>query len=597
MKRFAVINNEKLKEMSLKTHLQRLCPVNKTGVECMYFQGDKLLIDETTCIGCGICVKKAPEAISIINLPEALEKPPLHRYAPNSFALYNLPVPLFGSVVGLLGRNGIGKSTAMKILAGLEQPNFEREDKGFPSNGPNENTSTVRDLIDYFKGSEAQTYFEKLERGEIKVSFKPQQVEYIPKSFSGTVRELLTKVDEKKQLDFYVKELSLSAVLDREISQVSGGELQRVAIAACLLKDANVYFLDEPTSYLDIKQRLKVAKLLRKLATPDVAVMVIEHDLIILDYLADYVHLLYGKSAHYGIVSQLKPTKNGINTYLSGYIRDENMRFRDREIRFDEVSQDEEISIQKLLMWDEFSKTLGSFSLDVQPGTIHRHDIVGVLGENGIGKTSFVKELVLASKGESEVATITPHETIQDLEVSFKPQYLTATDEIVRFFLKEALGYKLQLIKPLELEPLFDKQLNQLSGGELQRVMIAKTLSQDAHIYLLDEPSAYLDVEQRLSLSKVIRAMMEVKRASALVIDHDLLFVDYISKRLLVFDGIPATSGRVTGPFRMAEGMNTFLSGLDITFRRDESNHRPRVNKEGSQKDKDQKASGKLYYL
>jgi ATP-binding cassette subfamily E protein 1 len=600
MTRFAVVNNEKLRDMSQKIGLQKICPVNKTGTDCMYFEGEKLFIDEKTCIGCGICARKAPEAIEIHNLPEELTKKPIHRYGENMFALYNLPVPLFGKVTGLLGRNGIGKSTAMKILAGLEHPNFEDEEKGFPKGGKaNSNTSTIRDLIDYFKGSEAQAYFEKLERGDIKVSFKPQQVELIPKSFNGTVKQLLEKVDEKHKLDYYVEKLELTHVLEREISQVSGGELQRVAIAACLLKEANVYFLDEPTSYLDIKQRLHVAKLLRELADEDTAVMVIEHDLIVLDYLTDFVHLIYGRPSTYGIVSQIKATKNGINTYLSGFMREENVRFRDHAITFDKGIDDEVISIQKLVSWEAFDKTLGTFQLHAAEGTIHRHDVVGVLGENGIGKTSFVKELVAASKDEQEsVAKLTANETITELSLSFKPQYLEYDPEaIVQLELQEAKKYELQLIKPLELEPLMDHQLKDLSGGELQRVMIAKTLAADAHLYVLDEPSAYLDVEQRLSLSKVIRSMMEAKRGSALVIDHDLLFIDHISKRLTVFTGKPSLEGNVTGPFAMVEGMNEFLQEMQITFRRDETNHRPRINKPQSQKDKEQKANGKLYYV
>lgn len=598
MTRFAVVNNEKLRDMSQKIGLQKICPVNKTGTDCMYFEGEKLMIDEATCIGCGICVRKAPEAIEIHNLPEELTQKPIHRYAENAFALYNLPVPVFGKVIGLLGRNGIGKSTAMKILAGIEHPNFEEESKGFPKAGvKNTNTSTARDLIEYFKGSEAQAYFEKLEAGEIKVSFKPQQVELIPKSFQGTVKELLAKIDEKNKFDFFVNELELTHVLDRQISQVSGGELQRVAIAACLLKDANVYFLDEPTSYLDIKQRLKVAKLLRELCNENTAIMVIEHDLIILDYLTDFLHLIYGKASVYGIVSQLKATKKGINTYLSGFMREENVRFRDREITFEQGIEDEVISIQKLVSWEPFEKTLGSFSLKANEGTIHRHDVVGVLGENGIGKTSFVKELVAASKDEG-VAKLIANETIKELELSFKPQYLEYDpEEVVMITLAEAKKYDLQLIRPLELEKLMEHQLKDLSGGELQRVMIAKTLASKAHLYVLDEPSAYLDVEQRLSLSKVIRDMMETQRASALVIDHDLLFIDHIAKRLSVFTGQPAVSGEVRGPYAMVEGMNEFLKELNITFRRDESNHRPRINKAESQKDKEQKASGKLYYV
>jgi ATP-binding cassette subfamily E protein 1 len=140
------------------------------------------------------------------------------------------------------------------------------------------------------------------------------------------------------------------------------------------------------------------------------------------------------------------------------------------------------------------------------------------------------------------------------------------------------------------------RKLNELSGGELQRVAIAHCLSQDADIILMDEPSAYLDVEQRLIVSKVIKEMMATTGKSAIIVDHDLLFIDYLSDKLIVFDGEPAIRGLANPPMSMDEGMKKFLSELNITFRRDEENYRPRINKEDSQKDREQKSSGKLYY-
>lgn len=586
MSRIAIVDKKKCHPEECGELCIKKCPVNKGGDECMKIVDGKAWIDEVLCVGCGICPKVCPyNALDIINLPEELDEKPIHRYGENQFALYNLPVPVFGKVVGLIGKNGIGKSTAMKILAGVLKPNFENY----------ENTSTTRDLIEHFKGTEAQSYFEKLEKNEIIISYKPQQVELIPKNFDGKVRDLLTKVDEKNAFEKITSMLDLTPILERDIKQISGGELQRVAIAATVLKKANVYFFDEPTSYLDIKQRLNVAKFIRELTDENTAVLVIEHDLIILDYLTDFVHLVYGKESAYGVVSSLKATKNGINTYLSGYLREENIRFREHEIKFEAHADESAVSQHILASWEPFTQSLGDFTFGAEKGTIYKNDVVGILGENGIGKTSFVKALVKASKKENDIK-LNATATIPELKIAYKPQYIESSDTLVRLYLKDALKYELQLIRPLHLQPLLDLQLNELSGGELQRVTIAKTLAQDAHLYFLDEPSAYLDVEQRLALSKVVATMMDVKRASALVVDHDLLFIDYISKRLLVFAGEPAIKGQATGPFGMEEGMNNFLDGLDITFRRDETNNRPRVNKTESQKDKEQKNTGKLYY-
>ncbi|GAG16465.1 unnamed protein product, partial [marine sediment metagenome] len=255
---------------------------NKSGEECIV-EGDdnKPKINEELCTGCGICVHRCPyDAISVINLPEELTEKPIHQYGENGFHLYNLPTPIFGKVVGILGKNGIGKSTAIKILASVLEPNLGEIEKEKADYG---------ELIEYFKGTEAQLFFEKVKDKKIKIAYKLQQVDLIPKTQKGKVKELLKKVDEKKQLGKIAKELEIEEILDNDIKKISGGELQRVAIAATVLKKANLYIFDEPTSYLDIKQRLKIAKFIRNLANEKTAVMVVEHDLIILDYMADLV--------------------------------------------------------------------------------------------------------------------------------------------------------------------------------------------------------------------------------------------------------------------------------------------------------------------
>ncbi|MBT7496878.1 ATP-binding cassette domain-containing protein, partial [Candidatus Woesearchaeota archaeon] len=277
--------------------------------------------------------------------------------------------------------------------------------------------------------------------------------------------------------------------------------------------------------------------------------------------------------------------------YLDGYLKDGNIRFRDSKLKFEKRLAFQEGEKEMLTSWSGIIKKFGTFNLKATAGEVHRKDVIGVLGENGIGKTSFVKILAEEEKADSGKVDI-------KVKVSYKPQYIDSSSNVlVANLLKEAMKYKNQIIIPLNVSGLLMRQINQLSGGELQRVAIALCLSREADLYLFDEPSAYLDVEQRLLISKVIKDFMEMKGKTAIVVDHDLLFIDYLSDKVMVFEGEPALHGEVHGPFGMQEGMNKFLEDLGMSFRRDPESKRPRANKLNSQLDQKQKKADKLYYV
>lgn len=584
-KRIAIIHREKCHPQECGNYLcAKLCPVNRAGSECITAHPvtTKAVIDEYLCTGCGICPNRCPfGAIEIINLPDTLNKAPIHRYGENLFELYSLPAPLFGQVTGILGRNGIGKSTALKIMGGILKPNL----------GNWEKPPEFKEIIAYFKGTETQKFMEKLGKGEISLSYKPQQVDLIPKQAQGTVRELLMKVDMEGKLEAISKELQLVHFLDNDIATISGGELQRVAIAATVLKKANVYLLDEPSSYLDIKQRVNMARFVRTLSHEQTSIIAIEHDLIILDFMTDLLNIMYGHEGAFGVVSGVKSAREGINAFLEGYLKEENVRFRSHPLKFEKVQDSQKASRTVLVAWTELQKKLGNFKFNADAGVLHKNEIIGILGENGTGKTSFIK--MLAGIGAPDTGEIEGKVT-----VAYKPQYLETNSEmLVSEFLERAIEkYSHNIIKLMDLEKLFAQKLSELSGGQLQRVAIAHCLSQEAELFLLDEPSAYLDVEQRLIISKMIKTMAFERDLTIIVVDHDLMFMDYVADRLIVFSGTPAREGRMQGPFSMDVGMNRFLSDLDITLRRDLASHRPRINKPGSVKDREQRVENKWYY-
>jgi ATP-binding cassette, sub-family E, member 1 len=590
--RVAVLDQELCQPRKCGQECILYCPVNKTGGECIIQRPEdgKAVIFEDLCTGCTICIKKCPfDAIVIVNLASEVGHDKIHQYGINSFRLYKLPIPKEGSVTGLVGRNGMGKSTIINLLAGNIKPNFGNYDKDLDWN----------DIFDKLSNIELRKHFEKISTKSLRTSIKPQLVYLIPKIFKGTVMELLKKYDERNIRDLLVDNLGLKNSLTKDVSTLSGGELQRVAVAVAASKDADYYFFDEPSSFNDIYQRLAVSKVINNLAKDGKSVMIVEHDMSLLDYLSDNVFIIYGEPGAYGIVSTLQSTKIGINNFLEGFIPTENVRFRDRAYKFDISSVTENmISSISIVNYTSMKKRLGVFDLKVNSGKIHQGEVIGIVGANALGKTTFMKMLSGLEKTDDG-------QLDSEVRISYKPQYLNQDiDGDVRSLIYsvnngpfEGSLMEEQILNPLGLRKLYDKSIKGLSGGELQKVAVSLSLIRDADIYALDEPSAFLDIEDRISLAKFVQRLIKAKGKSALIIDHDIQLIDLVSDTLILFDGIPGVEGVASSPITKEIGMNEFLKSLNITFRRDESTGRPRVNKEESRLDRSQKKDGNYYYI
>ena len=597
----------------------------KTDIDVLKLTDKKKIakIAESLCIGCNQCVKACPfEAIRIINLPEENSADIIHRYTPNGFRLYKLPILKPNIIMGIVGENGVGKTTLIDILSNKFMPNLEQFNK----------IPETKEIISKFRGTVLQDYLKSLYGGNLVFSIKEQRIkQMIP--FSNqviSVREFI----KSKSIDFdEIKNNSTSILLDIEkmldlnINTLSGGELQRLLCWIVASSKANVYIFDEPSNFLDVKQRLEVSKLIKHTCeyNPGSFIIVIEHDLSLLDYISDELYIIYGKAGAYGIVSKPLTTLEGINMYMSGYISTQNIRFRDEEFNLKpnynsqlqhtlkksndptdiDNLKDAEIISNKITQftYDEHTIEYTGFKLNIPAGTIKLSNGINViLGENGTGKTTFIKWL---SK------TLNLSVSVKEQSCGIK-KYMNSDGtyptvlELIHHHIKSSYfnpTFQSDVIKQLDIETLWTRKINELSGGELQRVLIVMCLGTHADLYLFDEPSANLDIEKRLKIIKIIKRFILNNNKTAYIIEHDIMmcvaFAQETNSSILLvkqnnlIDGVKICS--ISNPLDFISGINGFLKLMNITMRISGQNNRPRINKYNSQLDKEQKKNDNYY--
>lgn len=545
--RIAVIDKELCNPKKCQLECFHQCPVNRNGRECIVItEGDPgiAVVDEQLCTGCGICIRVCPfHAIDIVNLVAPVEHKLVYSFGENAFDLYGLALPKKG-ITGIVGENGCGKTTNVKLVTGLLKP------KNMYS-------------------KEVKQYFDNLVKKDC--VYKPQE---LGSSLKGKVGDLLNKVDECGRLEKLRDALDLDHLMQRDFTQLSGGELQRVVLAAALSRDKPLFVLDEPLAFLDYVYRLRLIKYLRE-EFSDKQVLVVDHDISLLSYLCDSVYINYGAPGAYGVVSQPYATDRAINMFLDGFIEPENVRFRG-EIRYKEYAP--EASPAAAATIPALEVKLGSFTLE-NPREIrlHKGEVVGIAGPNGTGKSTLCAELAKRVSGSL-----------------LKPQILERTDGFVGEFLDRGTPFKESFVRQMNLQRLEFLSTKQLSGGELQKAEIFRCLSEDAGLYLLDEPSNMMDVTGRIALSKLLREKAVSDGCAVLVVDHDLEFLYNTVDRLIVFAGEPGKHGIVEGIHGKDEGIRMLLERFDLSYRKDEATKRLKLNKKGSVKDRALKQSGKF---
>jgi ATP-binding cassette subfamily E protein 1 len=607
MKRIAIVDENKCKPEKCKKECISVCPPQKGGKSVIEIEDIGIpqqitnkkqiaKIIESNCIGCNLCVKKCPfNAIKIVNLPNEIPTEITHRYSTNGFRLYRLPSVKPNMITGILGQNGVGKTTIVNILSNIIKPNFEQLEIEKQNN----------EIIAKFRGTSLQNYFNKLYNNELVISVKPQKIKNLIKNNqTHLVSEFIASNGCNIIANEWFDKLEINSIIDKQISFLSGGELQRLLCWMTAMKEADVYIFDEPTNFLDIKQRLEISKMIYSLKQTNKYVFVIEHDLSILDYIADEIYILYGNPSVYGIVSKPLSPLEGINNYLDGYIPSENIRFREEKFTLkltNEISTLQTNDANNILCdYPDHKIEYGTdYELNIPSGYIQQTSLNVILGENGTGKTTFINWL-------SQLSGFICSIKLQNTDIS--PYRMNnGKYKTVYTVLYENIGMKINdttfitdVIKQLNIEMLFEKTLNTLSGGELQRVMIALCLGKEADIYFLDEPSANLDIENRLNVIRTVKKFMNQNKC-CFVIEHDIMmsvsFAEEQYSKIILLTQVHHNQKKVcqiTRPLHFAEGINAFMQSLNITMRISTHN-RPRINKHDSRLDKQQKNNGTYY--
>ncbi|GAB3613526.1 ABC transporter ATP-binding protein [Humibacter ginsengisoli] len=486
-----------------------------------------------------------------------------------------------GAKIGVVGPNGAGKSTILKIMAGLD----------IPSNGEAKLTPgySVGILMQEPELDESKTVLENVQEGVGEIKAKVDRFNEISAAmadpdadFDALLAEMGTLQEQIDAADAWDLDSQLEQAMDAlrcppsdaPVSVLSGGEKRRVALCKLLLQKPDLLLLDEPTNHLDAESVLWLEQHLKQYHG---AVLAVTHDRYFLDHVAEWIaevdrgHL-YPYEGNYSTYLEKKRERLQVqgkkDAKLAKRLADEldwvrsnskgrQAKSKARLARYEEMAAEaertrkldfEEIQIppgprlgQVVIDAKNLRKGFGERQLiDGLSFTLPRNGIVGVIGPNGVGKTTLFKtivglepldggdlkigETVEISYVDQSRGGIDPNKSLWEVVSDGLDYIQVGKTEVPSRAYVSTFGFK---------GPDQQKKAGVLSGGERNRLNLALTLKQGGNLLLLDEPTNDLDVE---TLSSLENALLEFP-GCAVVITHDRWFLDRIATHILAYEG------------------------------------------------------------
>ncbi|MBF4633665.1 energy-dependent translational throttle protein EttA [Agreia pratensis] len=486
-----------------------------------------------------------------------------------------------GAKIGVVGPNGAGKSTILKIMAGLDTP----------SNGEARLTPgfSVGILMQEPELDESKTVLENVQEGVGPIKQKVDRFNEIglamaepDADFDALLAEMGTLQEEIDAADAWDLDSQLEQAMDAlrtppgdySVANLSGGEKRRVALTKLLLQKPDLLLLDEPTNHLDAESVLWLEQHLAKYPG---AVLAVTHDRYFLDHVAEWIAevdrgKLYPYEGNYSTYLEKKQERLQVQgkkdaklakrlsselEWVRSNAKGRQVKSKARLARYEEMAAEAEktrkLDFEELVI--PVGPRLGSQVIDAKDlkkgfgdrvlidglsFTLPRNGIVGVIGPNGVGKSTLFKtitgiepldsgnlkigETVDISYVDQDRGGIDPQKTLWEVVSDGQDYIQVGKTEIPSRGYVSQFGFK---------GPDQQKKAGVLSGGERNRLNLALTLKQGGNLLLLDEPTNDLDVE---TLSSLENALLEFP-GCAVVITHDRWFLDRIATHILAYEG------------------------------------------------------------